>query len=438
MRSRNIFLYEWKHFIRNPFKIIAVLLFFIAGAYGLYNGQYLYQNQKAEIEKIQEKVEADKQEYLAKYEEGELTDVNRPWIDMSSPFWAIWHTPTYHLKTPSPAMVYSIGQAEQYGFYKRVTFWASPYDADMAEEIANPERLQTGTLDLAFVLLFLLPLLLLILLYNIKSAEAEQGFLPLIEVQAASKNSWLTARLLFYFLLTTLVVIGLLVYGAMLTNVFKTASNAFGQMLLYSLLYLAFWSLIFFFILKNGKSILGNTLQMVGIWLLLAFVIPAIVHQSVSIVKPANLMTDFIEVRDKQQDLYANDSIFKKKLIDLFPDIVNSPVYQDSTKINLARNRSVSALVNELKKESVRPIEEESQEKNNLIQATYWFNPVSFFQNKLNQISQTHYNDYQAYRTEIQALIDKRAAVLVKELWNDAKVDKEKYLGYNELLSKSN
>ena len=98
-------------------------------------------------------------------------------------------------------MVYSIGQAEQYGFYKRVTFWASPYDADMAEEIANPERLQTGTLDFAFVLLFLLPLLLLILLYNIKSAEAEQGFLPLIEVQTASKNAWLLARMSFYFLL---------------------------------------------------------------------------------------------------------------------------------------------------------------------------------------------------------------------------------------------
>lgn len=438
MKSLNIFLYEWKHFIRNLFKIVAILLFVIAGIYGLHNGQDLYQNQMAEIEKIQEKVETDKQEYLAKYEAGELTDVNRPWIDMSSPFWAIWYTPTYHNKTPSPAMVYSIGQAEQYGFYKRVTFWASPYDADMAEEIANPERLQTGTLDFAFVLLFLVPLLLLILLYNIKSAEAEQGFLPMIEVQAASKNSWLTARLLFYFLLTTLVVIGLLVYGAMLTDVFETASNAFGQMLLYSSLYLIFWSLIFFFILKNGKSILGNTLQMVGAWLLFAFVIPAIVHQSVSIAKPANLMTDFIEVRDKQQELVANDSLFQQKLIDLFPELVNSPVYKDSAKIHTAINSSAATLVNELKKESIQPIEEESQEKNRLIQATYWFNPVTFFQNKLNSIAQTHYNDYQAYRDEIQALIDKRTKVLVKELWNDTKVDKEKYLDYNESLSKTN
>jgi len=436
MKSLNIFMYEWKHFIRNPFKIVAVLLFVIAGIYGLHNGQDLYQNQMAEIEKIQEKVEEEKQKYLTQYEEGKLTDEDRPWIDMGTPFWAIWWTPTYHFKTPSPAMVYSIGQAEQYGFYKRVTFWASPYDADMAEEIANPERLQTGTLDFAFALLFLLPLLLLILLYNIKSAEAEQGFLPLIEVQTASKNSWLPARMAFYFLLVAVVTLVLLVYGAMLTDVFTTAGGAFGQMLIYSLLYLVFWSLIFFFILKKGKSILGNTLQMVGVWLLFAFVVPASVHQIVSIAKPANLMTDFIEVRDKQQDLYANDSLFQQKLIDLFPEIVKSPVYQDSTKINLARNQSASAMVNELKKESIQPIEAESREKNKLIQATYWFNPVTFFQNKINSIAQTHYADYQRYRSDIQALIDKRTALLVKELWNDAKVDKKKYLEYNKNLSK--
>ena len=437
MKSLNIFLYEWKHFIRNPFKIVAVLLFVIAAVHGLSNGASLYQQQTTEIKKIREQVNEDKSKYLKMYEEGKLVDEQRPWIDMSTPFWAIWWSPSYHLKMPSSSLVYSIGQAEQYGFYKRITFWASPYDTDMAEEIANPERLQIGTLDFAFVLLFLLPLLLLILFYNIKSAEAEQGFLPLIEVQTTFSHGWLAVRILFYFLLAAAVVSGLLVYGAMLTDVFETASKAFVQMLFYSLLYLIFWSFIFFFVLKRGKSILGNTLQMVAVWLLFAFIIPGIVHQSVSIAKPANLMTEFIEVRDKQQDLYANDSLFQQKLIDLFPGIVKSPVYMDSTKINLARNQSASALVNELKKESIAPIEKENQEKNSMIQATYWFNPLTFFQNKLNQISETHYEDYQQYRKEIQALIDKRTAILVKELWNDTKVDKKKYLEYSEILSEN-
>ncbi|MEO1627891.1 MAG: hypothetical protein AAFV25_22270, partial [Bacteroidota bacterium] len=437
MNGLSTFLYEWKHFVRNPFKIVAVLLFAAAGIYGLHNGSSLYKEQMAEIEKIQGKIAEEKQKYTTQYEEGEMVPEGRPWVDMSNPFWAIWCTPGYDVKTPSPAMVYSIGQAEQYGFYKQITFWASPYDADMAEEIANPERLQTGTLDFAFVLLFLLPLLLLILLYNLKSAEAEQGFLSLIEVQTASNNQWLLSRMAFYLTSSAFLTLGLLVYGAMLTGVFHSASNAFGQMVLYTLLYLLFWSVIYFFIAKNGTSILGNTLQMVGAWLLFAFVIPASVHQVVSIVKPANLMTDYIEVRDKQQEIYAQaDSISQAQLNALFPKIVDGSVFQDSTKNGMARSYSTSALVNELKKESIQPIEEESQTKNQLIRQTFWFNPVSFFQNQLNVIAQTHYADYQAFRHGIQSSIDDRIEVLVLDLWNDVKVDKKKYLEYNDMFSK--
>ena len=230
----DILLFEWKHFTRSPFKIVALILFVLASIYGLHNGASLYQEQTAEINKIKEKIEEDVRPYLTYYDEGKQGPEDRPWVNLSEPFWAIWLTFSHHFKEPSPALVYSIGQAEQFGYYKRVTFMASPYDADMTEEIANPERLQTGTLDFSFTLLYLLPLLLLILLYNLQSAEAEQGFLPLIEVQTASKNSWLLTRVSFYVLLLSVALLLLIIYGALLTNVFATTSGVVGQMLLYS------------------------------------------------------------------------------------------------------------------------------------------------------------------------------------------------------------
>ena len=436
MKPITIFLYEWKHFLRSPFKIIAVFLFVVAAVYGLFNGSNLYHKQFSEVKKIEENVAEERKKYLTQYEEGQLVPEGRPWINMSAPFWAIWYTPTYHIKTPSPAMVYSIGQTEQYGFYKQVSFWASPYDADMAEEIANPERLQTGTLDFAFVVLYLLPLLLLILVYNIKSKEAELGFLPLVEVQAGTSSTWSLTRLLFYFTLCAFILILLMIFGASLTSVFKSETNSFIQMLGVCTAYLLLWTIIYYFIIKRGKSILGNTLKMIGFWLIIAFVIPAAVHQLISIKNPVNLMTDFIEVRDQQQDLYNQpDSIFQQELIKLFPLIKTSPVYNDSTKVDLARNRSAAALVNELKKKSIQPIEKQNLDKNTFIASSFWFNPMSFFQNKLNEISQTHYNNYQDYRNEIQQLIDKRIAVLIKDLWNDVEVDKERYLEYNKELN---
>jgi ABC-2 type transport system permease protein len=408
----------------------------LASIYGLHNGADLYKKQKAEIERIEQRVVEQRQKIIDEhYEKGELVPENRPWIDYSTPFWAIWYSSPYHFKKPSPAMVYSIGQSEQYGFYKRITFWASPYDADLVEEIANPERLQTGSLDFSFALLFLMPLVLLVLLYNVKSFETEQGFLLLIEVQNPSKNTWLLSRISFYTLLLFLVITGLLIYGALLTHVFEQAGKTFGQMLLYVFAYLLFWSILYFFILVRSKSILGNTLKMSAIYLLFAFIVPATVHQVLSIKHPANMMTDFIDVRDEQQELFDEpDSVYQARLITLFPEIVKSPIYVDSIGIDVAMNRSASALVNELKKASIEPIEKEKQVKNGFIKSTFWFNPVSFFQNRFNAIAQSHYNDYQNYRNEVQLLIDKQIRSMVLDTWYEVEVDQKKFGEYQNLF----
>jgi len=437
MNGLNIFFFEWKHFSRSPFKLIALLLFVVAAVYGLHNGASLYQAQTAEIAQIREKAETDRQQYLDYYDEGKAGPEDRPWIDITIPFWAIWYNGVYHFKTPSPAMVYSIGQAEQYGFYKRVTFWASPYDSDMTQEIANPERLQTGTLDFAFTLIFLLPLLLLILLYNLQSAEAEQGFLPLIEVQATSRNSWLLSRVAFYVVLLVMVLLVLLLYGAMLTPVFASAGSAFGQMILYSMIYLLFWSLIYYLLLRGGTSIMGNTLKMATVWLALAFLIPGVVHQWISLKRPTNLMTEFIDAkRDDQDKLFQQpDSVLRAQLFALFPEIADSPVVMDSTQRAQAMNSSASALANELKKASIRQIEADNRAKNQFVRSAFWFNPIAFFQNQLNLVSGTHYDNYQTYRDEIQALIDKQIRTMVLDTWDSVAVDKNQYLAYHKKLS---
>lgn len=438
MKSLNIFLYEWKHLSRSPFKLVALLLFIAAAIYGLHNGASLYQEQTAEIERIKEEIEKDRQPYLDLYDQGKTVLEARPWIDISTPFWAIWFNHIYHFKTPSPALVYSIGQAEQYGFYKRVTFRASPYDADMTKEITNPERLQTGTLDFTFTLLFLLPLLLLILVYNLQSAEAEQGFLPLVEVQTAAKNSWLLSRMGFYVVLLTGILLFLLSYGAILTNVFSAVPVAFWQMFLIGLSYLLLWSILYFLILVNGKTIISNTLKMVGVWLVFAFLIPALSHQWVSIQKPANLMTDFIDAtRDQRQELYEQpDSISQRQLNELFPEILDSPAFGDSARTATALQESNVALGNELTKKSIAKIKADHQSKNKLIQNTYPINPVMFFQNQFNHTTQTHFDDYRAYRSDIQSMIDHQVQLLVVDSWNEVKVDKDKYQEYFNDLTK--
>lgn len=434
MSNIAIFRYEWIHFIRSPFKVVALFLFIAAGIYGLHNGADLYHSQMAEIGKIKIETKKQIQETTAIYEEGKTGPEDRPWVDVTTPFWAAWYAVPTHFKQPSPAMVYSVGQAEQFGFYKKVTFQSSPYDSDMAEEIANPERLQSGTLDFSFVMLNLLPLLLLLQLYNLKGKEAEMGILPLIYVQTGTKANWLAIRVSFYVALLALTTFLLMLYGSLLTNVWSSATSAFIQTLAFLLIYLFAWTGIFLLILKSGQSSVINTIKMAGCWLLLTFILPALAHQLVSTVYPADLMTDWIDAkRDERQKLYDQpDSVLQAKLDQMFPEIVNSPLYKDSTRMGYARNYSSSALANELMKSMTITIVDQSKAKNNMVKKTYWLNPLAFFQNQLNSFAKTHFQDYQNYRNEIQQKIDNQINILVSDVWNDVKVNKEKYLEYHQ------
>ena len=109
-------------------------------------------------------------------------------------------------------MVFSLGQSEQYGYYKRVTNWSSTFDSDLAEEIANPERLAIGTLDFNFVFTYLSPILIIILLFNIGGLERDLKFENLIYLQSISKRSLLFLRFLFYFVLVVLILFILLFF----------------------------------------------------------------------------------------------------------------------------------------------------------------------------------------------------------------------------------
>ncbi|WP_299524115.1 hypothetical protein [Winogradskyella sp.] len=440
MKTLAILKYEWIHFTRSTFKVIAVVLFLIASIYGLHNASNLYNIQISEIERIKAQSKESQAEIIAFYDKNEKGPSERPWVNVNEPFWAIWYSNIYHFKTPSPLMVYGVGQAEQYGYYKRLTIMSSPYDADMVEEIANPERLQTGNLDFTFAIIYLLPLLLMICLYNIKGAEVDSGILPLINVQAASIQSWLWNRIGFYFILIIILLALLFVYGGFLTNIFDKDVNGFFVFLLWTIIYLLIWTAVFGVIIQLGSTSISNTLKMVGAWLLFTFIIPGIVHQWISTQYPANLMTDFIDAqRDEKNKLYAlPDSVLQEKLNAKYPKILNSIVMNDSLKQNKARNESAPALANEMTKNSLKPIEESYYQKNNAIKGFNWINPVTLFQNKFNHLTKTHFDDYQNYRDDIQLLVDLQNETMVLDIWNDVQVDKKTYLGYLSTLNDVN
>ena len=432
-----IALIEISHLTRSPFKIISILFYMIAVIYGCQNGYNLFKKHNNEIMSIKADYEESIEKMLVKYEEIENGTLNKSRRDPTTPYWAIWNTPSYAFKYPSSMMVFSLGQSEQYGYYKKVTNWSSTFDNDLAEEIANPERLAMGTLDFNFVLIYLTPILLIILLFNIGGLEKDLNFDNLIYVNNISKKNWLLSRFSFYFVLLNIILFLLLIPYGLLAAVFQNEAISFLKLSLLILIYNLIWFLIFYLINYWGKNSPDHAIKMISTWLVFCIIIPGAFHQVASLKYSTNYMTDYLDVsRDQRYGIFdlPADTI-QSKLLKIFPKLQNT-IYAADTSLNKSIvDKSISGLVNVLNKEVVKKIEKSNDDKNQFVKSYFILNPVVYFQNKINSFTKTDYYAYRSYRKYIQSIIDKKIDLILVDTWNNVNVNKGKYNQYVKIFN---
>ena len=428
----DILKFESFHLINSPYKIISIVLYAISILYGCQTGYDLFKKHNIEIKSINSKNADFEKKMLVQYDELEQGLIEKPRRDPTIPYWAIWNTPSYALKSPSPMIVFSTGQAEQYGYYKKVTNWSTVFDNDLAEEIANPERLALGTLDFSFVLLFLTPILLIILLFNVGGLEKDNGFDKLIYLNDFSKKSWLITRFSYYFLVLFTLICFLLIPYAVLSGVFTNELMSFFTLMVLIFLYIFLWVSIFYFINYWGKGSVDQAIKMISVWVALSIIMPGLFHQITSIKFSTNYMVDYLDVaRDQRYEIFdMSTDTLQNELLESFP-VLKSSLYAQDTTINKGIiNRSISGLVNILNKKAAGKIEKESELKNNFVRSTLLLNPIMYFQNKINEVSKADYYAYRLYRENIQNSIDKKIELILRDTWNKEEVDKERYIEY--------
>lgn len=428
----DILKFESFHLINSSYKIISIVLYAISILYGCQTGYDLFKKHNIEIKSIKSKNTDFEKKMLVQFDELEQGLIEKPRRDPTIPYWAIWNAPSYALKSPSPMIVFSTGQAEQYGYYKKVTNWSTVFDNDLAEEIANPERLALGTLDFSFVLLFLTPILLIILLFNIGGLEQDNGFDKLIYLNDISKKSWLITRFLYYFLVLFTLICFLLIPYAVLSGVFTNELMSFFTLMVLIFLYIFLWVSIFYFINYWGNGSVDQAIKMISIWVALSIIMPGLFHQITSIKFSTNYMVDYLDVaRDQRYEIFdMSTDTLQNELLESFP-ILKSSVYAQDTTINKGIiNRSISGLVNILNKKAAEKIEKESELKNNFVSSTLLLNPIMYFQNKINELSNADYYAYRLYRESIQNSIDKKIELILRDTWNKEEVNKERYIEY--------
>ncbi|MEM1268567.1 MAG: DUF3526 domain-containing protein [Bacteroidota bacterium] len=191
---------------------------------------------------------------------------------------------------PTPLSALAVGQADLYPAAHQITA-GNRVAVGTSDALTSPLRLAAGAFDLAFVLLYLLPLLALALGYDLTASERERGTLRLILAQPISRRTPLAGKLLARGGLLALLVVAATTAGFML------AGGGFGRWALWTaaaLLYGLFWLGLAAAVDARGRSAASNAVVLAVCWLGLGVVFPAAVTLLAGQVHPAPTRAAFV------------------------------------------------------------------------------------------------------------------------------------------------
>ncbi|WP_046242904.1 DUF3526 domain-containing protein [Hymenobacter terrenus] len=314
----------------------------------------------------------------------------------------------------APLALTSAGGSDLAPYYYKLTL-SKRQALYHSEELENPQVLYNGHFDLSFVLIYLLPLLIIGLTYNVAAADREQGTLALLLAGETPFGRVVAYRYVFRYLLLGLalsvsIVGGLLAFGV---NPARAAAET-GYLLLVTWLYAAFWFALSFLVNSFGRASGPNAAVLVGLWLAVVLLVPTLLSAWLNRAYPMPsriaLITETREVSDK----LAQDKNAVARFYDEHPDLrpATAPPPGDQT-VKMLHSR----LAVELAMESVlKQFDQRAAERQAQVSRFRFLSPAVFVQQALNDVAGTgdaRYQDFEAQVTRYHAAFRAYYAPLV-------------------------
>lgn len=260
-------------------------LFFVLISYAMFNGvQQTAARDRAQaaIVASDTQARADQLAQLGRIMAGK--EVPKPFQNPADPVRMGGGYGAQHALMPSGALApVALGQTDLFPGQFRVTYQSKIHFIHN-NEIENPWHLLSGHFDLAFVIVYLLPLLIFALSYNLLSAERESGTLRLLMSQPLMLRTLIAGKVA----VRAVVLLGLAV--AVPVAVLLAARPASSMTLWWALLvgaYALFWFALVVAVNAFGKSSASNAMLLIVSWVVLVLIAPVLLNLAVTAASPA-------------------------------------------------------------------------------------------------------------------------------------------------------
>lgn len=207
-----------------------------------------------------------------------------------------------HLAVLPPAPLAALARGQGDADSARVTTDSRLSARGAEAAIAGPTVQATGAFDLAFVFVYLLPLLIIGLTYDLLAGERERGTLALVLAQPVSLRTFVLGKACLRAAVVVGVTLGLAAAALALSADGLATPGGLAHTALYLgalLAYALFWFAAAVAVNARGRTAAGNALALVGVWLVLVVAVPGLVRMAVEVAYPppsrvelANLVRD--------------------------------------------------------------------------------------------------------------------------------------------------
>lgn len=185
---------------------------------------------------------------------------------------------------PAPLGALAVGQGDVYPGYLKVT--ARNLDAVVTgDQIEHPLAVASGHFDAAFVVLFLYPLLIFAVSFDLTATERDRGTLRMVLAQPVRLRDVVAGKMIARALMLALPVL-LIPVVVTLTTGGWAAPTALLVWTITVLAYGSIWHGIALLVNSRGWNAAANALVLAGIWLIFAIVGPASINLLIAIRYP--------------------------------------------------------------------------------------------------------------------------------------------------------
>ncbi len=326
---------------------------------------------------------------------------------------------------PTNLTLIATGQSDMFNHYVKPTLNGDSFSIAFTE-MTSPVSLLMGNFDPAFVLVYLLPLVIIAFCYNILSSEKEQGSLVLIASSPLSMRVWLLQKVLIRFFVLAILLLICLSGMLILNGAFNVADLL--QLTGVTCLYAGFWFALAYFINLRGTSSAFNAISLLGLWVTFVLVIPSLLSQSASVLYPVPSRALLInEMRIEQASIDKEQDKILDNYLRNHPELIVNEEKDsgEGTAYGWWQNYFASKdILEERMTPLIKTYDESLANQQTWVNNLGFLSPTILFQNSLIDMAGTSTAHYNAYRSQVLAFSDEWKAFFLPLVFNDKPFEK--------------